>query len=385
MLATIAITSIIICYFMTADSMKIKKQLDLGNKYLTELNYDLAIATFDAVIKLDPNNKDGYEGKAGAYVGKSESQKDYDTKLENLLNAYLTYEDAIKVFEGNENIDNSNEIVGIFRSNQTEIIKQMESIISEYVDYLITQRDISKIIELRDKYGEYVSYDFDSAIADIEEVIAKEEQERIEKENRDNVLAQIYNVLSNENWEAADVVYNSSEYKAVEESYCYKVFEGSEDTGKGAAIYNNHLYYGDIVDGICEGEGTWFSGTSVVKLYYYYQGEFKNNVPNGKIVGTMVDLGENYKNGGTCIVEGYMVDGLWDGDAVEHESYSGYYHYFDHMTFKNGIGMDQRDISYPYQEEFAILRWGRDDTGIIGSSFPDYDTTCVFGAFGFFP
>ena len=41
---------------------QIAEQLDLGNKYLTEADYEQAIVAFNKVIKLDEKNTAGYVG-----------------------------------------------------------------------------------------------------------------------------------------------------------------------------------------------------------------------------------------------------------------------------------------------------------------------------------
>ena len=43
-------------------------KIKLGQKYLTELNYTEAIASFTEAIKLDPNNIQAYMGRAEAYL-----------------------------------------------------------------------------------------------------------------------------------------------------------------------------------------------------------------------------------------------------------------------------------------------------------------------------
>ena len=50
-------------------------KIDLGQKYLTELNYTEAIASFTEAIKLDPNNIQAYMGRAEAYVALGEYDK----------------------------------------------------------------------------------------------------------------------------------------------------------------------------------------------------------------------------------------------------------------------------------------------------------------------
>lgn len=50
-------------------------KIKLGQKYLTELNYTEAIASFTEAIKLDPNNIQAYMGRAEAYLALGEYDK----------------------------------------------------------------------------------------------------------------------------------------------------------------------------------------------------------------------------------------------------------------------------------------------------------------------
>lgn len=48
---------------------KFQEQLDLGNRYLSEMNYEQAIAAFEAAIEIDPKNVEAYKGLIEAYLG----------------------------------------------------------------------------------------------------------------------------------------------------------------------------------------------------------------------------------------------------------------------------------------------------------------------------
>lgn len=58
---------------------KAADKIELGQKYLIELNYTEAIASFTEAIKLDPNNIQAYMGRAEAYLALGE----YDKALED--------------------------------------------------------------------------------------------------------------------------------------------------------------------------------------------------------------------------------------------------------------------------------------------------------------
>jgi tetratricopeptide (TPR) repeat protein len=49
--------------------------LDLGEKYLLELDYELALVQFLAVIEIEPMNPRGYTGSAEAYIGLGDTDK----------------------------------------------------------------------------------------------------------------------------------------------------------------------------------------------------------------------------------------------------------------------------------------------------------------------
>ena len=64
---------------------KANEKIELGRKYLTELNYTEAVAAFTEVIQIDPSNIEAYAGRAEAYKGLKqyeEAKADYTTVIE---------------------------------------------------------------------------------------------------------------------------------------------------------------------------------------------------------------------------------------------------------------------------------------------------------------
>lgn len=64
---------------------KTADKIELGQKYLTELNYTEAVAAFTEVIGLDPDNIQAYMGRAEAYKGLKQyddAKADYTTAIE---------------------------------------------------------------------------------------------------------------------------------------------------------------------------------------------------------------------------------------------------------------------------------------------------------------
>ena len=54
---------------------RVSEKIELGQKYLTELNYTEAVASFTEAIKLDPDNIQAYMGRAEAYLALGEYEK----------------------------------------------------------------------------------------------------------------------------------------------------------------------------------------------------------------------------------------------------------------------------------------------------------------------
>ena len=83
-----------------------QEKIDLGQKYLTELNYTEAVASFTEAIELDPENIPAYMGRAEAYIGLKQyddAKADYTTAIEKTEEQpYLQAEAYIGRAEVNE-------------------------------------------------------------------------------------------------------------------------------------------------------------------------------------------------------------------------------------------------------------------------------------------
>ena len=76
--AVCLLVSLLAALFFTAcvsKSVNAADKIELGQKYLTELNYTEAVASFTEAIKLDPDNIQAYMGRAEAYMALGEYDK----------------------------------------------------------------------------------------------------------------------------------------------------------------------------------------------------------------------------------------------------------------------------------------------------------------------
>ena len=81
------------------NSAKWQEQYDLGQKYLTDGNYEEAILAFTAAIEIDPKRAPAYVGRGDAYLGRGSDEEsltaafaDFETALsldDSLAGAYL--------------------------------------------------------------------------------------------------------------------------------------------------------------------------------------------------------------------------------------------------------------------------------------------------------
>ena len=138
---------------------KLEDKLDLGKKYLEELNYDEAIAAFDEAIEIDPANIDAYVGKAKAYEGKSTTIDDVEESLDTLLLAYVTLDDMVQATDVEyTGIDESMDSVSLLMGTiETEFTDE----IYPYLTQLQEAEDFDTVQKLKDKYSEYFDINFD--------------------------------------------------------------------------------------------------------------------------------------------------------------------------------------------------------------------------------
>ena len=96
----------------TSKAAKAMEKVELGQKYLTELNYTEAVASFTEAIGLDPENISAYMGRAEAYVGLKQyddAKTDYTTAIEKAVEQPYTRAEAyVGRAEVNE-VTNANE------------------------------------------------------------------------------------------------------------------------------------------------------------------------------------------------------------------------------------------------------------------------------------
>ena len=121
---------------------RLSRQLDLGNRYLEEQNYEQAVVEFDKAIEIDPMSVEAYLGLADAYIGKD----DYESALIVLQKGYdLT---------GNEEI--GNKLDGIKEEIERREYAEESKKVLTYIEHKMEGRsdEVKEIIEVCKEMGE---------------------------------------------------------------------------------------------------------------------------------------------------------------------------------------------------------------------------------------
>lgn len=125
--------------YSTSPSMKLKRALDNGTKYLNDLNYEEAKAQFLKALDIDPNNTDALKGLVSVYITEAENTVDSEdsTKQPDLYEED-DYNEAISILTSG--IKEINRITGITENavydSEMENIKSLIAVYEKNRDSL---------------------------------------------------------------------------------------------------------------------------------------------------------------------------------------------------------------------------------------------------------
>lgn len=356
---------------------RLQRQLDLGNKYLEEGQYEAAALAFEQAITIDERCMEAYAGGLEAYLGAGDvsgAREFYDRTLamlssldetfaaenrESIVGLYLSVDQVY-----GDDVDRLTEIleeayaltgedsrikdklvetyIGIGKektqggayeealtvydrlleldSANTETIDGLCGCLNKYIDVLMKEKRYDEIRALAEKYRDVATgVDFASVLAKITEL------EKIEAENR-AFMKKVYDLMAAEDYEAMHEVDGSEEAAAFvermeDDRYLY-VPDGSDTlNGVGAGVYQfgeggYYFYYGDYVNGERKGNGTDFMNEGDGG-YQVFTGVWDKDAPNGEGTKTRIEGLSTNGNGMRydSVITGTLVDGLWDGQV----------------------------------------------------------------------
>lgn len=257
----IIIIFVIMLINTNSSANRIKRQLNIGQKYLDELDYEQAIAAFDKVLEIESDNSTALGYMTDAYIDWSDG-----------LVKDEKYEQAIKVLKE-----------GMEKVKDTQLTRQLEIIEVQYETYKNEKKMKELFSAVQDTITRIAELSFRENYDEIFELMGTAEYEK--------VLGKI-ELLQ-------DKYLFDTEYGRIG---IYR--EKTEQYG------NYMIYVGDYKNDIRQGKGVWlgyYEGNN-----YIAQGQWTGDFPNGSM---------NVKEWNSTlaetvvyrIIDGTVKNGLWNG------------------------------------------------------------------------
>ena len=270
-----------------------EERLEMGNRYLEDLDYDEAIEVFQEILDIDPKCVDAYMGLADAYIG----VEDYESAMDILEKGYDKTEDD-------------------------DLKERLEEVEVEKESYDRKIRNEKVFAGVEDVFENIAGYCEAGNYDELFEYMQSDDYQRL-----------------------LDVV------DELEMAYCVETSHGNVGIYEvNNEVFGNYMiYYGDYQDDVREGEGDWlgyFEGNN-----YHARGSWKADAPNGyqEVREWSNRLGESvvYR-----VIKGDTVDGLWNGPVDWcFEEMDGTTEVFP-VTFEEGkwvvLDYDEADETSPY-------------------------------------
>ncbi len=308
-----------------------QEQYDLGVRYLSEGNYEEAIIAFTVAIEIDPKQAAAYIGRGDAYIGSGETennlaaaQADYEKVIElneTIAEAYLGMA-KIYIFQGKHEL-----ALGILQKGK-EICNdnsEIENVILEVKTKILDETILSKDREILDQLFLCLSSeDFYNLHAYKSELLDK----GIRWVHGPEFTGALESWMIGLCYDGTNIGYSLSGRGL---KLCSKVIADFKPMW--------FLYYGDLKDGIAQGNGVGFH--DYANGYYTFSGEWNNDLPNGN--GIMEQVGENgSENGFRLSKSGNWIEGVLDGEVVEIKTEEGTQHSFHFTCSMGDIVIDNR-------------------------------------------
>lgn len=266
---------------------QIAEQLELGNKYLTEANYEQAIVAFNKVIELDPKIFEAYEKAAEVYIKQNNSEQafSYVERAFDVI-ASLTEEEKSK-------LKTLAEATG-------ELSELCEQILQMALEDETT--DSQKYYEALEKQNPEKAKQYESSM---QEQKFKKEFREIYADELKNLEETLPEELGREEFYRKMSRLPAMSELLREHQMWRIVFK--LNNGKYLMIINSqYVYYGDMKDGIRTGWGIWADVTEPIHSEYY-TGEWADDYPNG--TGTYTTIWEET----TFVLQGMWNSGIENG------------------------------------------------------------------------
>lgn len=329
-LTVVTLLIISIVAYSKSPSVRLQRQLDLGNRYLSEMDYENAIIAYETAIEIDADNLQAYEGLANTYIEMSDSE-----------NAIAIYEKAETIFAENFPAEDVAKLLDLYRAaakesyskdNYDEAIVYCKKFIEKNTE---NDEVVNIIVQINLLYADEAekASDYDAAERYFNEVLkydpnnelALEGLERISEKRKllvyESALREMARKIINDpsKYDFSDALILSDEYAETVSNLSEPVFF-DEGSGIYIGVYpNGYIYYGEMTDNKRNGLGYWYHGTNRdIEMVICY---WENDLPNGaaSIEGYANESMLNKQPGRTYMIHSYeyvdVKDGIYSGDG----------------------------------------------------------------------
>ncbi len=316
-----------------------RQSISRADVYFSNKEYDKAISVYEEAKLIKSKDSTSYTRIAQAYI----EQGKYDLAREKVLegieiirneeldtllitiDTYLLKEDYdLMVVQAEEYIYQENYEDGI--EKYKEAIQLLPSQTKAY-------KNLALVYLEREEYNEAVSL-LTKAVgltkdAELRELLTTAMEQKEGEEERQNVLAELYKAMEEQNVDQIIAVMETNIYReqiSTKAPVYYGTSEGDIAKGAGLIVYKgDQLYYGDVVNGVKRGDGIYFMLTenSYGQGYYYYKGEWNSDIPNG--VGKVIEVCNQKKESGEIIISKTVTEGIYY-NALEDGTMNKYFY-----------------------------------------------------------
>ena len=315
-------------YTKPLEKMTATELLDLGEKYLLEMNYEQAIIVFNRLIEIEPMNPRGYTGLAEAYLGLGDVYKAIEV-FQNGMNELPDDPNIKEMFDrliaeqfeiGEQYLRNADYSSAV--SHFTRLISIVPLRARGYTgcaEAYVGQGNIEEAIAiLRKGLGRLPNEP--SILKMLEELLYEQERETLALEATP-ILTEIAMLCSQKEYETVFAKMQTEDFTKVTElsKFLNRPYIADTEHGKigvyevNSERYGNYMiYYGEYSEEIREGSGVWlgyYDGNN-----YFADCKWKSDVPNGNatVREWNIRLAEDvvYR-----VIIGQIVNGFWNGDV----------------------------------------------------------------------
>ena len=306
--AVLLIALIVGISIYSAPENRLQRQLDLGNRYLQEQNYEQAVLAFELAITIDDRCLKAYMGGIESYQHMNDAERQLALYDKALNVAKELDSDAIA-----ENMDYlvqiyllTQEIYGYDLEHATECLiegyrltvgneqvkEQLIETCLKWADELVKGENYEKAIsELTKGYEETQDERLKQKLKEVQEKYRQYLEWQVYMKLVDDILIRIAASCQQEDYEEVFTLMQSVEYEKLVE----RVDEIKETVGLqteygdirlykiNSEIFGNYMiYYGDYEGDIRQGQGVWLGYYE--SNNYMAKGNWKEDLPQGEFI-----------------------------------------------------------------------------------------------------